>query len=62
MTEKQKAIECIKALSRIDGATMAMGGLTNREVFTQNIDVIMKYFEERLEELDNSRACSVATR
>ena len=52
MTEKQKAIECIKALSRIEGATMVLGGLTNREVFTQNIDVIMKYFEERLKELD----------
>ena len=35
MSEKEKAIECIKALSRIEGATMSMGGLTNREVFTQ---------------------------
>ena len=52
LTEKEKAIECIKALSRIEGATMAMGGLTSREVFTQNIDVIMKYFEELLRELD----------
>ena len=52
MSEKEKAIECIKALSRIEGATMSMGGLTNREVFTQNIDVIMKYFEELLKELD----------
>ena len=52
MSEKEKAIECIKALSRIEGATMAMGGLTNREVFTQNIDVIMKYFEELLKELE----------
>jgi hypothetical protein len=48
MSEKEKAIECIKALSRIEGATMSLGGLTNREVFTQNIDVIMKYFEELL--------------
>ena len=52
MSEKEKAIECIKALSRIEGATMSMDGLTNREVFTQNIDVIMKYFEELLKELD----------
>ena len=50
--EKEKAMECIKALSRIEGATMSMGGLTNREVFTQNINVIMKYFEELLRELD----------
>ena len=35
MSEKEKAMECIKALSRIEGATMSMGGLTNREVFTQ---------------------------
>lgn len=48
MSEKEKAIECIKALSRIEGATMAMGGLTNRDVFIQNIDVVMKYFEELL--------------
>lgn len=52
MSEKEKAIECIKALSRIEGVTMSMGGLTNREVFSQNIDIIMKYFEELLKELD----------
>ena len=52
MSEKQKALECIKALSRIEGATMSMGGLTNREVFIQDIDVIMKYFEELLKGLD----------
>ena len=51
-TEKHKALECIKALSRIEGATMSMGGLTNREVFIENIDLIMKYFEELLKELD----------
>jgi hypothetical protein len=49
---KEKALECIKALSRIEGATMSMGGLTNREVFIQDIDVVMKYFEELLKELD----------
>lgn len=52
MSEKEKAVECIKALSRIEGATMSMGGLTNREVFIQNIDVVMKYFEEILKESD----------
>ena len=54
MSEKEKAIECIKALSRIEGATMSMGGLTNREVFTQNIDVIMKYFEEFLKDKNDT--------
>lgn len=52
MSEKEKVIECIKALSRIEGATMSMGGLTKREVFINNLDVIMKYFEELLKELD----------
>lgn len=52
MSEKEKAIEYIKALSRIEGATMSMGGLTNREVFIDNIELIMKYFEELLKELD----------
>lgn len=51
-SEKEKALECIKALSRIEGATMAMGGLNNRDVFLQNIDVMMKYFDELLKELD----------
>jgi len=55
MTEKElneKAIECIKALSRIDGATMALGGLRNRDVFIENIDTVMSYFEELLKEKD----------
>ena len=52
MSEKQKALECIKALSRIEGAAMAMGGLTSRGVLIENIDVVMKYFEELLKELD----------
>ncbi len=52
MSEKEKAIECIKALSRIEGVTMSMGGLTSRGVLIENIDVVMKYFEELLKELD----------
>jgi len=30
--EKEKAIECIKALSKVEGATMVLGGLNNRDV------------------------------
>ena len=52
LSEKEKAIECIKALSRIDGATMAIGGFSNRTVFLENIDTVMSYFEELLKELD----------
>lgn len=53
MNEKEKVIECIKALSRIEGATMSLGGLSNRGVFINNLDVIMKYFEELLKELED---------
>lgn len=53
MNEKEKVIECIKALSRIEGATMSLGGLSNRGVFINNLDVIMKYFEELLKEIED---------
>ena len=52
MTEKEKAIECIKALSRIEGATMSLDGMPNREIFIGNLDTIMEYFEELLKESD----------
>jgi len=52
LSEKEKAIECIKALSRVDGATMALDGLNNRDVFIDNIDILMCYFEKLLKELD----------
>jgi len=52
LSEKEKAIECIKALSKVEGATMVLGGLNNRDVFNKNIDKVMLYFEELLKELD----------
>ncbi len=52
MTEKEKCINCIKSLSRLDGLTMALGGLSNREPITKEIDTLMQYFEELLKELD----------
>lgn len=53
--EKQEIVECIKALSRIDGATMAVGVLTNREAFTTNIEIIMNYLEDRLRDKELAR-------
>lgn len=52
ISEKEKCINCIKSLSRLDGLTMALGGLSNRESITKEIDTLMKYFEELLKELD----------
>ena len=50
-TEKEKCMDCIKSLSRLDGITMSLGGLSNREHITKEIDILMQYFEELLEEL-----------
>jgi hypothetical protein len=44
-----KELECIKALSRIEGAVMSLGGITNRAVFNDNIDIVMDYFSERVQ-------------
>lgn len=46
----QQTIECIKALSKIEGAVMSLGGITNRAVFNDNIDIVMKYLNEKLEQ------------
>jgi hypothetical protein len=51
-TEKDKCMDCINSLSRLDGLTMALGGLSNREHITKEIDILMQYFEELLKELD----------
>ena len=52
MDEKEKAIACIKALSRIEGYTMSYEGMKRTGVLYDSIDEIMKYFEELLVELD----------
>lgn len=50
MTEKEKIVECIKALSRIDGYTMSYEGIGRTPMLYDNLDFIMKYFEEKLRE------------
>ena len=51
-TEKEKVIECIKALSRIEGYTMSYEGMKRTNVLYDNIDLLMKYFEDKNKELN----------
>ena len=52
LTEKEKVIECIKALSRIEGYTMSYEGMKRTNVLYDNIDLLMKYFEDKNKELE----------
>lgn len=52
LTEKEKVIECIKALSRIEGYTMSYEGMKRTNILYDNIDLLMKYFEDKNKELD----------
>lgn len=51
LTEKEKVTECIKALSFIDGYIVYSDNEINKKVFN-NIDLIMKYFEDKNKELN----------
>lgn len=52
LTEKERAIECIKSLSRIEGCAMGIEGLKRTPIIYDNLDYIMNYFTELLKELD----------
>lgn len=54
MTEKEEVIECIKALSRIEGINryIAGQGLQENETIFESIDTIMDYLERINKELD----------
>ena len=52
LSEKQKAIECIKALSKIEGYTLSYDGMKRVGVLYDNLDYLMKYFEDLLKELE----------
>ena len=52
LTEKEKVIECIKALARIEGYTMSYEGMKRTDVLYDNIDLLMKYFEDKNKELN----------
>jgi hypothetical protein len=51
-SEKEKCIECIKALSKIEGYTMSYEGMKRTGVLYDNLDYLMNYFDELLKELD----------
>ena len=54
MNQREKARECIKAISRIEGINryIAGNGLQKDETIFESIDILMKYFDELLVELD----------
>ena len=52
LTEKEKVMECIKALSKIEGYTMSYEGMKRTNVLYDNIDLLMKYFEDKNKELE----------
>lgn len=52
MSKKDKAIECIKALSKIEGYTMSYEGMKRSGILYDNIDLLMEYFDNLLKELD----------
>ena len=51
LTEKEKVMECIKALSKIEGYTMSYEGMKRTNILYDNIDLIMKYLEDKNKEL-----------
>lgn len=52
MSKKEKTIECIKALSKIEGYTMSYEGMKRTGILYDNIDYLMKYFEDLLNDLN----------
>ena len=52
LTEKEKVIECIKALSKIEGYTMSYEGMKRTGILYDNIDLLMQYFEDKNKELN----------
>lgn len=52
LTEKEKVMECIKALSKIEGYTMFYEGMKRTNILYDNIDLLMKYFEDKNKELN----------
>lgn len=52
LSEREKAIECLKCISRIEGYTLNIEGMKRTPALYDNIDYIVKYFDELLRELD----------
>lgn len=52
LTEKEKVMECIKALSKIEGYTMSYEGMKRTGILYDNIDLLMRYLEDKNKELN----------
>ena len=52
LSKKEKAIECIKAVSKIEGHMMSCDNLKGKDFFYDNIDYLVAYFDEMLKEMD----------
>ena len=50
LSEKEKAIECLKALSRIEGYVFSVKD--NEEFLGNNLEYLVKYFDDLLKEMD----------
>lgn len=55
LTEKQKVVECVKALSKIEGYTLSYEGMKRTGVLYDNLDYLMNYFDNLLKELEDER-------
>ena len=52
LSEKEQVLECIKALSKIEGYTMSYEGMKRAGVLYDNIDLIMRYLTRINKELE----------
>jgi len=52
LSEKEQVMECIKALSKIEGYTMSYEGMKRTGALYDNIDLIMSYLTRINKELD----------
>ena len=52
LSEKEQVLECIKALSKIEGYTMSYEGMKRTGVLYDNIDLIMRYLTRINKELE----------
>lgn len=52
LSEKEQVLECIKALSKIEGYTMHYEGMKRTPILYDNIDLIMTYLIRINKELE----------
>jgi len=52
LSEKEQVLECIKALSKIEGYTISYEGMKRTSILYDNIDLIMSYLTRINKELE----------